>query len=80
MAQTARRLDARGLNRLQRNGTLPTVWIPPGELRDQRELPRTRMVLVRPAHPNRYGEGQPKQAQPVTGAHRGRGGSPVRSR
>ena len=41
------RLDARGLNRLQRNGTLPTVWIPPGVLRDQRDLPRTRMVLVR---------------------------------
>jgi transposase len=35
------------LNRLQRAGTLPTVWIPPGELRDQRDLPRTRMVLVR---------------------------------
>jgi transposase len=41
------KLDAQGLNRLQRNGTLPTVWIPPGELRDQRDLPRTRMVLVR---------------------------------
>lgn len=41
------KLDARGLNRLQRNGTLPTVWIPPGSLRDQRDLPRTRMVLVR---------------------------------
>ena len=41
------KLDARGLNRLQRNGTLPTVWIPPGALRDQRDLPRTRMVLVR---------------------------------
>src|SRR5215813_875207 len=41
------KLDARGLNRLQRNGTLPTVWIPSGELRDQRDLPRTRMVLVR---------------------------------
>jgi transposase len=41
------KLDARGLNHLQRNGTLPTVWIPPGELRDQRDLPRTRMVLVR---------------------------------
>ena len=25
----------------------PTVWIPPRELRDQRDLPRTRMVLVR---------------------------------
>jgi transposase len=41
------KLDARGLNRLQRSGTLPTVWIPPRQLRDARELPRTRMVLVR---------------------------------
>lgn len=40
-------LDAHGLNRLQRNGTLPTVWIPPGELRDLRELTRTRLVLTR---------------------------------
>lgn len=40
-------LDNRGMNMLQRCGTLPTVWIPPGELRDQRELPRTRMILVR---------------------------------
>lgn len=40
------KLDVRGLNRLQRTGTLPTVWIPPGEIRDQRDLPRTRMVLV----------------------------------
>lgn len=41
------KLDAKGLNVLQRNGTLPTVWIPPGDLRDKRELPRTRMTLVR---------------------------------
>jgi transposase len=41
------KLDAKGLNQLQRTGTLPTVWIPPAELRDKRELPRTRMVLVR---------------------------------
>jgi transposase len=40
------RLDARGMNLLQRSGTLPTVWIPPGQLRDQRELFRTRMVLT----------------------------------
>lgn len=40
-------LDVHGLNRLQRTGTLPTVWIPPAELRDQRDLPRTRMFLVR---------------------------------
>jgi transposase len=40
------KLDARGLAMLTRNGTLPAVWIPPGELRDQRELPRMRMALV----------------------------------
>jgi transposase len=40
------KLDARGLALLLRNGTLPSVWIPPGELRDQRELPRMRMGLV----------------------------------
>lgn len=39
------KLDARGLNQLQRNNTLPTVWIPPSDIRDARELPRTRMVL-----------------------------------
>ena len=40
------KLDARGLNKLQRTGTLPTVWIPPAEIRDHRELPRTRMVFA----------------------------------
>ncbi|WP_447972216.1 IS110 family transposase [Nitrospira sp. Kam-Ns4a] len=40
------RLDVRGLNWLQRSGTLPVVWIPGGMLRDQRDLARTRMVLV----------------------------------
>lgn len=40
------KLDVHGLNRLQRSGTLPTVWIPPGEVRDLRELTRTRMVLT----------------------------------
>lgn len=40
------KLDAHGLNTLQRNGTLPTVWIPPGPLRELRELTRTRVVLV----------------------------------
>ena len=39
------KLDVHGLNRLQRNGTLPTVWIPPGRLRDLRELTRVRMML-----------------------------------
>jgi transposase len=41
------KLDARGLNRLQQAGTLPTVWIPPSELRDQRDLPRARLVFLR---------------------------------
>jgi transposase len=40
------KLDAAGLATLLRNGTLPSVWIPSGELRDQRELPRMRMSLV----------------------------------
>jgi len=47
MVNKTDKLDARGLNKLQRAGTLPEVWIPPGELRDMRELPRARMVLVR---------------------------------
>jgi transposase len=41
------KLDSQGLARLLRNGTLPSVWIPRGELRDKRELPRMRLVLVR---------------------------------
>lgn len=40
------KLDATGLGILLRNGTLPSVWIPPGPLRDQRELLRLRMFLV----------------------------------
>jgi transposase len=40
------KLDARGLAVLLRNGTLPEVWIPPSELRDQRELLRLRIFLV----------------------------------
>jgi transposase len=39
-------VDATGLGILLRNGTLPEVWIPPAELRDQRELLRLRMFLV----------------------------------
>ena len=41
------KLDADGLSLLLYNGTLPTVWIPPGELRDIRELPRTRMAMTK---------------------------------
>jgi hypothetical protein len=39
------KLDANGLATLLRNGTLPIVWLPPGPVRDQRELPRTRIAL-----------------------------------
>lgn len=41
------KLDVHGLNTLQRNGTLPTVWVAPAPLRDLRELTRVRMVLAR---------------------------------
>ena len=47
MIDKSDKLDARGLNILQRTGTLPEVWIPSGEIRDKRELPRARMLLVR---------------------------------
>jgi transposase len=40
------KVDAKGLGILLRNGTLPEVWIPPAELRDQRESLRLRMFLV----------------------------------
>jgi transposase len=49
------KLDAHGLAALQHLGSLPTVWIAPGEMRDARELPRTRMAFskVRTALKNR---------------------------
>ena len=40
------KLDANGLGDLLRLGSLPSVWLPPAALRDQRELPRTRMALA----------------------------------
>jgi transposase len=39
------KLDADELAHLLHNGTLPTVWIPNSELRDERELPRTHIAL-----------------------------------
>jgi transposase len=39
------KLDAQGLNVLQRTGTLPEVWIPPAEIRDKRDLARTRIFF-----------------------------------
>lgn len=41
------KLDSRGLATLLRNGTLPEVWIASREVRDQRELLRFRMTLVK---------------------------------
>ena len=40
------KLDAKGLAILLRNDTLPEVWIPPSDLRDQRELLRISLFLV----------------------------------
>jgi transposase len=39
------KLDAKGLAKLLHLETLPTVWLPPGEIRDERELHRTRMAF-----------------------------------
>ena len=41
------KLDAKGLATLLYNGTLPSIWIPPNRIRDERELPRTRMALTK---------------------------------
>lgn len=40
------KLDAKGLALLNLNGSLPAVWIPPAEIRDQRELTRMRIAMV----------------------------------
>ncbi len=40
-------LDARGLATLLHLGSLPTVWLPPSDIRDERELHRTRMAISR---------------------------------
>ncbi len=63
------KLDVRGMNRLQRVGTLPTVWIAPAETRDLRDLPRTRMFLVdqRTQLKNRVQATLAKYALTVTG-------------
>jgi transposase len=74
-------LDANGLATLLRIGTLPTVWLPPAALRDQRELPRTRMALcaMRTSLKNRIHSTLAKEAlSPEDGAElfskRGRAG------
>jgi len=39
------KLDAQGLATLLHLGSLPTVWLPSSEIRDERELHRTRMAF-----------------------------------
>jgi len=41
------KLDAEGLATLLYPGKLPSVWIPPADVRDERELPRTRMTFAK---------------------------------
>ena len=41
------KLDAQGLATLLYLGKLPSVWIPPAVVRDERELPRTRMAFAK---------------------------------
>lgn len=41
------KLDAQGLATLLYLGKLPSVWIPPADIRDERELPRTRMTFAK---------------------------------
>ena len=64
------KLDAQGLATLLHLGKLPTVWIPPAELRDERELLRTRMHLskVRTGLKNRIHASLAKYALQVEGS------------
>lgn len=64
------KLDAKGLATLEHLGSLPTVWIAPGEIRDARELPRTRMAFskVRTALKNRMHSTLAKYALSLDGA------------
>jgi len=63
------KLDAKGPAKLLHLDSLPTVWLPPREMRDERKLHRTRMALskLRTAlTPSRcpFGRaGSPKQVQ-----------------
>jgi transposase len=64
------KLDALGLATLEHLGSLPTVWIAPGEIRDARELPRTRMAFskMRTALKNRMHSTLAKYALSLEGA------------
>jgi hypothetical protein len=45
--QKTDKLDAAGLATLEHMGSLPTVWIAAGEIRDERELPRPQMAFAK---------------------------------
>lgn len=64
------KLDAQGLATLEHLGSLPSVWIAPGEIRDARELPRTRMAFskMRTALKNRMHSTLAKYALSLEGA------------
>jgi transposase len=47
MTNKTDKLDVHGLNHLQRNKTLPKVWIASRQTRDHRQLTRIRMVISR---------------------------------
>jgi transposase len=59
------KLDVRGLAMLLHLGSLPTVWLPPSEIRDEHELHRTRMAMsqIRTALKNRIHSTLAKYAQ-----------------
>jgi transposase len=65
------KIDAHGLAILQHNGTLPAVWIPPHQVRDERELPRTRMAFakIRNAVKNRIHSTLAKYALSIEDGH-----------
>ena len=73
MGKTAKKtdkVDANGLGILLRNGTLPEVWIPPGELRDQRGvrlLDQHRRAVVGRA---RWGHPEGRLGRSPAGEHR----------
>jgi transposase len=66
------KLDAAGLATLLRLGSLPTVWLPPGEVRDGRKLPRCRTCMalakVRTALKNRMHATLAKYNRKIEGA------------
>jgi hypothetical protein len=56
------KIDARGLATLERLGSLPTVWLPSGDLKYEGDLPHTRIAIskIRTALKNRIHSTLPK--------------------